>query len=76
MECCLDFIICLLCGNVGICFGKLDNGDYDVIILVVVGLKCLGLELCICIVLLFDILFFVVGQGVVGIECCFDDVWM
>lgn len=51
---CLDLVICFLCGNVGIWLSKLDNGEYDVIIFVVVGLKCLQLEVCICQLLLFE----------------------
>jgi hydroxymethylbilane synthase len=39
-----DLIIRSLRGNVGTRLGKLDNGDYDAIILAVAGLKRLGLE--------------------------------
>ncbi|MDI4745864.1 hypothetical protein MJL33_29205, partial [Salmonella enterica subsp. enterica serovar Kentucky] len=38
-----DLIIRSLRGNVGTRLGKLDNGDYDAIILAVAGLKRLGL---------------------------------
>lgn len=44
----LDLVIKELCGNVGICLSKFDVGEYDVIILVVVGLKCFEFESCIC----------------------------
>ncbi|XOL92983.1 hydroxymethylbilane synthase [Enterobacter hormaechei] len=39
-----DLVIRSLRGNVGTRLGKLDNGDYDAIILAVAGLKRLGLE--------------------------------
>lgn len=56
-----DLIIRFLRGNVGIRLSKLDNGEYDVIIFVVVGLKRLGLELRIRVALLFEIFFSAVG---------------
>lgn len=43
----LYLIVKLLRGNVGMCLSKLDNGEYDVIILVLVGLICLGMFECI-----------------------------
>ena len=39
-----DLVIRSLRGNVGTRLSKLDNGDYDAIILAVAGLKRLGLE--------------------------------
>lgn len=40
---CLDLELLDLCGNVNIWLVKFDNGGYDVIVLVVVGLEWLGL---------------------------------
>ncbi|MBT1649211.1 hydroxymethylbilane synthase, partial [Klebsiella pneumoniae] len=39
-----DLVVRSLRGNVGTRLGKLDNGDYDAIILAVAGLRRLGLE--------------------------------
>ena len=68
-----DLIIRSLRGNVGTRLGKLDNGDYDAIILAVAGLKRLGLESRIRVVLPPELSLPAVGQGAVGIECRLDD---
>ncbi|QSD66367.1 hydroxymethylbilane synthase [Salmonella enterica subsp. enterica serovar Infantis] len=68
-----DLIIRSLRGNVGTRLGKLDNGDYDAIILAVAGLKRLGLESRIRTALPPDVSLPAVGQGAVGIECRLDD---
>ncbi|MCK7269741.1 hydroxymethylbilane synthase [Enterobacter cloacae] len=68
-----DLIIRSLRGNVGTRLGKLDNGDYDAIILAVAGLKRLGLESCIRVALPPELSLPAVGQGAVGIECRLDD---
>jgi hydroxymethylbilane synthase len=60
-------------GNVGTRLGKLDNGDYDAIILAVAGLKRLGLEQRISCALSAEESLPAVGQGAVGIECRLDD---
>ncbi len=60
-------------GNVGTRLGKLDNGDYDAIILAVAGLKRLGLEQRIRCPLSAEESLPAVGQGAVGIECRLDD---
>jgi hydroxymethylbilane synthase len=67
-----DLIIRSLRGNVGTRLGKLDNGEYDAIILAVAGLKRLGLEshsrgAAARAVAAGR------GQGAVGIECRLDD---
>lgn len=60
-------------GNVGTRLAKLDNGDYDAIILAVAGLKRLGLEERIRSALAPEQSLPAVGQGAVGIECRLDD---
>jgi hydroxymethylbilane synthase len=58
-------------GNVGTRLGRLDNGEYDAIILASAGLKRLGLEARIRQRL--TELLPAVGQGAVGIESRIDD---
>ncbi|WP_092508404.1 hydroxymethylbilane synthase [Xenorhabdus mauleonii] len=68
-----DLVIRDLRGNVGTRLNKLDNGDYDAIILAAAGLKRLGLEERIRMPLPPELLLPAVGQGAVGIECRLDD---
>ncbi|XTZ38426.1 hydroxymethylbilane synthase [Salmonella enterica] len=68
-----DLVIRSLRGNVGTRLSKLDNGDYDAIILAVAGLKRLGLESRIRQPLAPETSLPAVGQGAVGIECRLDD---
>ncbi len=68
-----DLVIRSLRGNVGTRLSKLDNGDYDAIILAVAGLKRLGLESRIRLALSPEQSLPAVGQGAVGIECRLDD---
>ncbi|ALR74901.1 hydroxymethylbilane synthase [[Enterobacter] lignolyticus] len=68
-----DLVIRSLRGNVGTRLSKLDNGDYDAIILAVAGLKRLGLESRIRQALPPEQSLPAVGQGAVGIECRLDD---
>ncbi|WP_369309091.1 hydroxymethylbilane synthase [Providencia rettgeri] len=68
-----DLIIRDLRGNVGTRLSKLDNGEYDAIILAVAGLKRLGLEERIRTPLEPEQCLPAVGQGAVGIECRLDD---
>jgi len=68
-----DLAIRSLRGNVGTRLGKLDNGDYDAIILAVAGLKRLDLESRIRVALPPELSLPAVGQGAVGIECRLDD---
>ncbi len=56
-------------GNVGTRLGKLDNHEYDAIILAAAGLKRLGLETRIRAYLSVEQSLPAVGQGAVGIEC-------
>jgi len=56
-------------GNVQTRLGKLDNGEYDAIILAAAGLKRLGLEPRITSLLEVADSIPAVGQGALGIEC-------
>lgn len=67
-----DLIINDLRGNVGTRLGRLDNGEYDAIILASAGLKRLGLQQRIAQSL--TQLLPAVGQGAVGIEARSNDV--
>lgn len=69
-----DLVIRSLRGNVGTRLGKLDNGDYDAIILAVAGLNRLGLQSRIRNALPAEVSLPAVGQGAVGIECRLDDI--
>lgn len=64
-----DLKILSLRGNVQTRLAKLDNGDFDAIILASAGLIRLGLEARIRSRIPSDILLPAVGQGAVGIEC-------
>jgi len=68
-----DLVIRSLRGNVGTRLSKLDNGDYDAIILAVAGLNRLGLGSRIRAALAPEISLPAVGQGAVGVECRLDD---
>ncbi|WP_151995950.1 hydroxymethylbilane synthase [Buttiauxella massiliensis] len=68
-----DLVIRSLRGNVGTRLGKLDNGDYDAIILAVAGLNRLELQSRIRYALPAEVSLPAVGQGAVGIECRLDD---
>nr|WP_318384910.1 hydroxymethylbilane synthase [uncultured Enterobacter sp.] len=68
-----DLVIRSLRGNVGTRLGKLDNGDYDAIILAVAGLKRLELDARIRFAMPPELSLPAVGQGAVGIECRLDD---
>lgn len=68
-----DLIIRDLRGNVGTRLGKLDNGDYDAIILAAAGLIRLELHERIASFIEPEQSLPAVGQGAVGIECRLDD---
>lgn len=61
-------------GNVNTRLGKLDQGDFDGIVLAAAGLKRLQLEHRITEYLEPEICLPAVGQGAVGIECRLDDI--
>ena len=60
-------------GNVDTRLKKLDDGEYDAIILAYAGIKRLGLEEKIKDVLNFSVCLPAVGQGAIGIETRKDD---
>ncbi len=68
-----DLIVKDLRGNVGTRLGKLDNGEYDAIILASAGLKRLNLHDRIQTEITPEQMLPAVGQGAVGIECRLDD---
>ena len=70
-----DLVIRSLRGNVGTRLSKLDNGDYDAIILATAGLIRLGLASRIRMALPPETSLPAVGQGAVGIECRLGDDW-
>lgn len=61
-------------GNVDTRLRKLDEGQYDAILLAEAGLRRLGLESRISLMLQPPVLFPAVGQGALGIECRESDV--
>ena len=71
-----DLNIIDLRGNVNTRLQKLDNGDYDAIILAAAGLKRLGMEDRITQSLSPEVSLPAIGQGAVGIECRRDDDWV
>jgi hydroxymethylbilane synthase len=60
-------------GNVETRLRKLDEGDFDAIVLAAAGLKRLGLGERITARLETDQCLPAVGQGIIGIECCTDN---
>jgi hydroxymethylbilane synthase len=68
-----DLIIKDLRGNVNTRLAKLDDGQYDAIILAAAGLIRLGMQQRIRQEIQADISLPAVGQGAVGIECRNDD---
>jgi hydroxymethylbilane synthase len=60
-------------GNVGTRLDKLDNGEYDALLLASAGLDRLGLSERITERLPVDVLLPAAGQGALGIECRADD---
>ena len=64
-----DLHIKSLRGNVNSRLQKLDNGDYDAIILAAAGLIRLGFENRIKMALPVNTLLAAIGQGAIGIEC-------
>jgi len=63
-----DLEVTDLRGNVGTRLGKLDNGDFDAIILAAAGVKRLGIDDRVSDYIDPTILVPAVGQGVIGIE--------
>lgn len=68
-----DLEILDLRGNVNTRLAKLDNGDYDAIVLAAAGLKRLGMEERIARALPPEEMLPAIAQGVIGIECRSND---
>ncbi|MCG8075061.1 MAG: hydroxymethylbilane synthase [Candidatus Thiodiazotropha taylori] len=68
-----DLVIKSLRGNVNTRLRKLDDGEYDAIILAAAGLKRLGFEDRITALIGPEKSLPAIGQGAVGIECRVDD---
>ncbi len=64
-----DLVVAQLRGNVDTRLRKLDEGQYDAIILAAAGLKRLGLDARIASLVPTEQSLPAVGQGVIGIEC-------
>ncbi len=60
-------------GNVNTRLAKLDNGDYDAVILASAGLKRLGMVGRLTAFLEPEIMLPAIGQGAIGVECRLDD---
>lgn len=60
-------------GNVDTRIRKLDDGEFDAIVLAEAGLRRLGLDSRISLLLTPPVLFPAVGQGAIGIECRAND---
>ncbi|HID49652.1 MAG TPA: hydroxymethylbilane synthase [Chromatiales bacterium] len=71
-----DLDIISLRGNVNTRLRKLDDGNYDAIILAAAGLVRLELESRITEFLSPELSLPAIGQGAVGIECRIDDDWV
>ena len=68
-----DLKIEQLRGNLDTRLRKLDEGQYDAIILAAAGIKRLGLHHRITETLSFEVSLPAIGQGAIGIECRSDD---
>lgn len=69
-----DFQILDLRGNVNTRLSKLDNNEFDAIILAAAGLKRLGLADRIQEILMPEMSLPAIGQGAIGIECRKNDI--
>jgi hydroxymethylbilane synthase len=68
-----DLTIKTLRGNVGTRLSKLDQNNYDAIILASAGLHRLGFSSRIADPVAYDVILPAIGQGAIGIECRSDD---
>jgi hydroxymethylbilane synthase len=71
-----DLKIEQLRGNLDTRMRKLDEGQFDAIILAAAGVKRLGLQHRLTEILPFEISLPAIGQGAVGIECRVDDAFV
>lgn len=68
-----DLKIEQLRGNLDTRLRKLDEGQFDAVILAAAGVKRLGLQNRITEILPFEISLPAIGQGAIGVECRIDD---
>ncbi len=68
-----DLEIIDLRGNVNTRLKKLDDGEYDAILLASAGMKRMGWKARITQILATDVLLPAIGQGAIGIECRMHD---
>ena len=68
-----DLQLCEVRGNIETRLRKLDDGEYDALILAAAGLQRLGLESRISLELCPPLMYPAVGQGALGIECRADN---
>nr|MDA8085770.1 hydroxymethylbilane synthase [Nitrospiraceae bacterium] len=68
-----DLKVSSLRGNLDTRLRKLDQGDYDAVVLAVAGMKRLGFEQRITEIIPPEIMLPAIGQGAVGIECRRND---
>jgi len=68
-----DLVILDLRGNINTRIGKLDNGDYDAILLAAAGVRRMGWEARITELLAPEQFVPAIGQGAIGIEIRSDD---
>jgi hydroxymethylbilane synthase len=71
-----DLKIEQLRGNLDTRLRKLDEGQFDAIILAAAGMNRLGLQDRITEILPLDISLPAIGQGAIGIECRINDEWV
>jgi hydroxymethylbilane synthase len=69
-----DLIVADVRGNVDTRLRKLDEGQFDALVLAEAGLRRLGLAERVSQVLPLDVMLPAVGQGALGIECRTEDV--
>ncbi len=68
-----DLEILVLRGNVNTRLRKLDEGQYDAVVLAVAGLKRMGFDERIAAAFAPEEMLPAIGQGVIGVECRRDD---
>jgi hydroxymethylbilane synthase len=68
-----DLRLCEIRGNLDTRLRKLDSGEYDAIVLAEAGLRRLGWDHRISLLLAPPDMFPAVGQGAIGVECRGDD---
>jgi hydroxymethylbilane synthase len=71
-----DLKVLQLRGNLDTRLRKLDEGDFDAVILATAGMKRLGVQHRITEILEIDVLLPAIGQGAIGIETRVDDEYI